>query len=98
MSSPPFWRLDNFGLRFDAWAADQDPGDELRRVVLEWVFTRYDDPYAGLRRMVDVGPNFWWGPVPGTIRNGAVVVCGYWIFEEDRSVRCDSFATLSLPL
>jgi hypothetical protein len=98
MTSPAFWRLDGFGRHFDIWAEEQSPDQVLRRIVLEWIFTRYDDPYAGFKRKREVGPNFWWGPVPGTIHNGAVVVCGYWIFEEDRRVRCDNFATLSLPL
>ena len=98
MTLPSFWRLDDFGIRFDLWADEQGPSEALRRIVLDWTFSRYDDPYAGFSRKVEVGPNFWWGPVPGTIHNGSVVVCGYWIFEEDRRVRCDNFATLSLPL
>ncbi|HEV2888170.1 MAG TPA: hypothetical protein VGX49_14755 [Jatrophihabitans sp.] len=98
MTLPPFWRLDDFGLRFDTWADEQKPDANLRKPVLDWTFTRFDDPYAGFRRMVEVGPNYWWGQVPGTIHNGSVVVCGYWVFEESRRVRCDSFATLSLPL
>jgi hypothetical protein len=29
---------------------------------------------------------------------GRVVVCSYWIFESQHLVRCNSFATLGLPL
>ncbi|MEN3360299.1 MAG: hypothetical protein V7637_4281, partial [Mycobacteriales bacterium] len=29
---------------------------------------------------------------------GKIVACAYWIEESTRVVRCDSFATLRLPL
>ena len=41
----------------------------------------------------------WFGAVPDTDDGlGHVVVCSYWIEETRRAVRCDSFATLNLPL
>ncbi|HEU0129656.1 MAG TPA: hypothetical protein VFQ85_01530 [Mycobacteriales bacterium] len=43
-------------------------------------------------------PNLWYGPVPGTDDGETVVQCAYWILEAARTVRCDSFATLSRPL
>jgi hypothetical protein len=60
--------------------------------------TRYDDPYKGVRRAHGF-PNLWFGVVPESDDGkGQVVVCSYWIEEAARRVRCDSFATLSLPI
>jgi hypothetical protein len=97
MSLPPFWQLIGFAERLDVWAAEQGPSDQLVNVVVQWVYSRYDDPYADVQRQPQ-DPNYWWGSIPGTIHGEAAVVCGYWIFETDRIVRCDNFATLSLPL
>jgi hypothetical protein len=60
--------------------------------------TRYDDPYQGVRREKGF-PNLWFGAIPDSADgDGNVVACAYWIAESNRVVRCDSFATLSLPL
>ena len=98
MMLPSFWQLNLFGERLDIWAADQDGSDELRRVVTLWIFTRFDDPYLGVKRRPEVAPNYWFGQVQGTLQNDSVVTCGYWIQETERIVRCDNFATLVLPL
>ena len=43
--------------------------------------------------------NRWFGAVPNTEDGlGHVVTCAYWIEASRRVVRCDSFATLDLPL
>jgi hypothetical protein len=42
--------------------------------------------------------NLWYGMVPGTEFHGSAVVCSYFVDELNRQVRCDSFATLSLPI
>jgi len=93
----PGWRLVGFLDCLDDWAAQEQPSDDLRVVVTAWVLTRFDDPYAGVYRQPG-HPNLWYGVVPESSdgrRN--VVVCGYWIEERDRTVRCDSFATLAVP-
>ena len=95
---PPFWTLEGFGERFERWAEQEQPSDRLKGVVLEWIFSRYDTPYGGgLTRQADQ-PNFYWGQIPGTIENGSVVTCGYWIYEQTRTVVCYGLASLSLPL
>jgi hypothetical protein len=94
---PPFWRLEDFGERLDYWAATQDASPELRRLVATWILTRFDDPYQGVRREPGF-PNLWFGQVPGSLHGDHAVFCTYRIFELDRSVRCDNFATLSLPI
>lgn len=94
---PPFWRLEGFVERLEIWGAEPDATDELRRFVTMWIFTRFEDPYQGVERSPDA-PNLWFGQIPGTVHDESVVVCAYWIFESDRTVRCDNFATLSLPL
>lgn len=94
----PAWTLVGFLDRLDAWAERESPSQDLRNVVTEWILTRYDDPYQGMRREKGF-PNLWFGTVPNTADGaGNVVVCSYWIEESRRVVRCDSFATLSQPL
>lgn len=98
MSEPALWRLERFLSEFDAWTDREHPSDDLRVLVTEWMVGRQDDPYRGVRRVPSF-ENLWHGAVPGSDDGtGHVVACGYWIFEADHLVRCDSFATLSLPL
>jgi hypothetical protein len=99
LNEPPFWKLERFGENLERWIDQEQPDPALRRVVVEWTFGRYDDPYqAGLKRDKDQ-PNFYWGAIPDTLHSeGQVVTCGYWIFEENRTVVCFGYATLSLPL
>ncbi len=94
----PAWALANFAERFDAWADQQKPSDDLRVTVAEWILTRFDDPYLRARREPGFD-NLWFARVPGSQHDdGNVVVCSYWIHESTRTVSCDSFATLGLPL
>lgn len=95
---PPFWELDRFLDYFDRWAEMEKPDQDLRNIVLGWIFTRFDDPYQGMQRDPTV-PNLWFGRVPGTYDgHGEVVCCSYWIHEATRRVVCDSVATLSMPI
>jgi hypothetical protein len=92
------WALEHFIERFDAWVELESPNDDLRFIVMEWVFTRRDDPYQGVRREPGFD-NLWFGAVPNSQDGcGHVVTCSYWIQESNRTVRCDNFGTLSLPL
>lgn len=60
--------------------------------------SRYDDPYSDVRRE-DGTETLWFGPVPGSEHgHDQIVVCSYWIEERSRTVVCNSFATLDLPL
>lgn len=92
------WRLENFPECFDAWAERESPTDDLRFIVMDWILTRGDDPYQGVRREEGF-PNLWFGRIPNSHDgSGRVVVCIYRIEESSRTVRCDHFGTLSLPL
>lgn len=93
------WTLDQFIERFDAWVELESPTDDLRCIVMDWILTRDDDPYQGARREKGF-PNLWVGRVPNSNDgSGNVVVCSYcWIKESSRTVCCDNFGTLSLPL
>lgn len=92
------WTLEGFLDRLDAWVELESPADDLRLIVTAWVLTRYDDPYQGVRRERGF-PNLWFGAIPHSYDGrGAVVACSYWIEESRHTVRCDSFATLGLPL
>lgn len=69
----------------------------LRVLVLNWLLSRIDDPYDGLRRQPDFD-NLWFGVVPGSLHSGEVIACSLWVFEQNHSVRCDRIATLSWPV
>ena len=94
---PTFWQLENFEERLDTWILVENPSDDLRFVVTEWVISRFDNPYADVSREPEF-PNFWFGQIPGTAHQGNVVACSYWIFEGDRLVKCDQIASLRLSL
>lgn len=90
--------MEGFLERLDRWVEQESPADGLRILVTEWILSRYDDPYQGVTREQGFA-NLWFGRVPRSEDgSGFVVVCSYWIQESTRTVRCDSFATLSLPL
>jgi hypothetical protein len=92
------WILEGFGEALDIWGEREPPDIDLRLVVTAWVFSRHDDPYVGVRREAGFD-NLWFGPVPGSVHGDQkVVACAYWIMESTRTVRCDSIATLSLPM
>ena len=94
----PEWKLVGFDDRLDNWATQEHPPSELVIAVAHWVLSRFDDPYLGMQREPGFA-NLWFGPVPESEHGpGRVVVCSYWIEESTRTVRCDSFATLNLPL
>lgn len=94
----PNWRLVNFVERLDDWIDTEGPADDLRLVVTAWVLSRAEDPYTGVRPEPGF-PNLWFGPVPDSVHGtGQVVACSYWVEEREHIVRCDSFATLNLPL
>lgn len=94
----PGWQLVGFEERFDAWVALESPGDDLRLIVLAWVLSRIDDPYAGVSRERGFA-NLWFEAIPSTRHpDDLIVCCSYWLEESAHSVRCDSFATLHLPL
>ena len=97
MAESKTWVLEDFEARLDQWIEVESPADNLRILVTAWVLSRFDDPYAGVHREPDFG-NLWFGPVPGSVHEGRVVVCSYWIYEAERTVRCDSIATLNLPI
>ncbi len=91
------WRLEAFEERLDAWIALEEPDDDLRLEVTAWVLTRFSSPYTGVRRAQGFD-NLWFGAVPHSEVRGEVVTCSYWIFEREALLRCDSIATLSLPI
>lgn len=94
----PEWTLEGFLDRFDDWKAREQPPDVLVIVVAHWLLSRFDDPYSGMQRQPGF-PNLWFGAIPESEHGlGRVVVCSYWVEESTRTVRCDSFATLNLPV
>ncbi|MGQ0464315.1 MAG: hypothetical protein ACT4QG_03230 [Sporichthyaceae bacterium] len=92
------WNLIHFDRRMDEWIAREAPDEDRRFAVGHWILGVMDDPYPGMRRQAGFD-NLWFGAVPGTRRSDdTAVACGYWVVERTRSVRCESFATLGLPL
>lgn len=92
------WVPEGFEGCIQAWDDREQPPDDLRAWVVEWIFTRLDDPYQGVKREPGF-PNLWWGVVPGSLHgSNMVVVCSYWIVETSHVVRCESLASLSWPV
>ncbi len=50
------------------WIAVDGPDIELRLVVTEWVLSRFDDPYQGVRHEPGF-PNLWFGRVPNSLHD-----------------------------
>ncbi len=102
MTAPQPWTPQDFLPRLDAWVEQEHPLDELRVHVLDWIFTRMRDPYADARRVPGFA-DYWQAVVPNSDHfddhaERCAVVCLYWIDAVARTVRCDSFASLSLPI
>ena len=68
---PSFWQLENFVERLDAWIATENPSEDLRIIVTEWVVARFDNPYTDVSREPEF-PNLWFGPIPETEHSGQV--------------------------
>lgn len=96
-SGPPPWTLQGFLECLDVWSHLESPSQDLKLLVTAWIMSRLEDPYQGVRRAEGFS-NLWFGAVPNSQHSAVVVACSYWIEEESRTVRCDSLATLSLPL
>jgi hypothetical protein len=94
---PTLWRIERFYDRLASWSQSQEPDRHLVAIVEEWIETRADTPHEGAMRNLDF-PNLWVARIRHTYQAGSAVFCSFWIFEEERLVRCDNFATLSLPL
>lgn len=95
--SSALWRLDGFEYHLDIWIDLEKPEQELINGVLAWVISRADDPYQGVAREPGFD-NLWHGRVPRTSYGGTTVVCSYFVFARERSVRCNSIATLNRPV
>lgn len=94
----PQWELAGFEDAFERWVNLEEPAPELRIRVVNWMFTRREDPYEGMIRESSF-PNLWYGEVSGSLHGtGQVVVCTMWIEESTRTVRCDMIATLNPPI
>jgi len=96
-SQGALWTLANFTEVLDRWIERDHPIPGLVLVVGEWIMTRSEDPYQGVRREVGFD-NLWWAAIPDSQYNATAVYCAYWIKEADRVVQCESIATLGLPL
>lgn len=93
--SAPQYELERFQPHIARWLDHEQPDHELVVALVNWIDTRRSDPYRGVTREPRFD-NLWYGRVPGTLhRDGtAIVYCGYWIFEREHVVRCESIATL----
>ena len=97
-SPPTRWRLDGFDERYQEWLDQEHPDHSLGTLVLNWLFTRMEDPYEGVTRESGF-PNLWWGGVPFSGHgDDQVVVVVYWVNESTHSLRCDRIASLTWPL
>jgi hypothetical protein len=91
------WRLARLDETYDAWVDQEEPTVDLRFLVLRWVMSRTDNPFAGARRQRGF-PNLWFAVIPQSVNeDGAMVTSTYWVEAADRVVRFDMFATLRPP-
>ena len=68
------------------------------RDVREWLRSREEDPFAGIRYVPGI-EDYFFGVVPGTMgTDGRVVTCAYWVQRDDRIVRVDMISTVSWPV
>jgi hypothetical protein len=99
---PAPWTLEDFLPRLDDWEAQEHPLDELRVRVLDWIFTRAENPYADARRVAGFA-DYWQAVIPSSAHfddhaERCAVVCLYWVDAGASRVRCDRIASLSLPI
>jgi hypothetical protein len=95
---PGRWQLESFLDHLDVWIEREQPSDDLRLIVPAWVLTQYEGPYQGVQREPGF-ENLWFGEIPRTRHDAAsAVACSYWIYASTGVVRCNSIATLPLPL
>lgn len=91
------WRLEGFLKEFDLWVERDPHADRFRLPVLSWIQSRMDDPYLDVQREAGFD-NLWFGPIHTTLGVDGLVVAGsYFVFEQQRLLRCNSFSTLSFP-
>jgi hypothetical protein len=93
----PSWNLKDFLEQLDAWIDAEKPTQDLILHVTAWIMSRADDPYQGVRREPTF-PNLWYVTVPGSLSDGSVVLCSYFIFELTHEVHCKGFGTIGWPV
>ncbi|MGA4989847.1 hypothetical protein [Nonomuraea bangladeshensis] len=94
------YKLEGFLEWMEIWEKNEPisaVSDQRRIAVLDWIMSRYSDPYAGARRE-PVAENYWFAKIPWTLHDGQVVVCNFWIYEAERRVVCDQIGTLGWPV
>lgn len=95
--SGPQWQLRGFEGAVLRWFEVDNPSANLSLLVTDWWFTRLEDPFAGAKRD-GVRDSGWYAQVPGSVVGGYAVLCSWVVLVSDRTVTCDSIATLSLPI
>jgi len=102
VTGPQPWNLQDCLPRFDAWVNQEQPLDDLRVYVLDWIFTRSRDPYADARPVPGFA-DYWQAVIPRSEHfddnaERCAVVRLFWLDASACSVRCDRVASLSLPI
>ena len=96
-NEPLGWKLVRFTEVVDKWITRESPSDDMRVVVLDWIMSRHEDPYRGMRREPAV-PNLWFGAVAGSQSGWTVVTCSYFIYERTKIISCNDICTLNQPI
>jgi hypothetical protein len=91
------WRVLGAGDCLDRWDDTEQPPEELRNIVRDWLMTRVEDPHQGVSRMPGF-PGWWFGKVAGSDQGWAAVYCTYLIDEETRTVEIRGINTLNRPV
>ena len=92
------WKLELFVEKLDMLLTYEDVSTDLRFLILEWAFTRGDDPFAGVQREPG-NDNLWHGTIPRSWDGkGHVIHCSYWVYVASNTVVCNSYGLLSWPV
>ncbi|REF00286.1 hypothetical protein [Thermomonospora umbrina] len=75
----------------DNWITADVSSDAVRRAVMAWIPSRYEDPFRDAKRVARM-PNYWHARIPASRHgDGLIVTCSYWIDVKTRTVTCDLF-------
>jgi hypothetical protein len=96
--SPNPWQILGTEDCLTRWQDLEKPSTDLCFLVAEWLLSKMDDPYQGMRRVPNF-PTLWFGKVARSDHGAdSVVVCSYEIDEDTHTVYVRSIATLSKPI
>ncbi len=81
------WDLEGFDQQMTDWIMREDPDEDRRVAVAEWIPTFRLDPKSGARRDPNLEATLW-RKIPHTSDGHTVVICAYQLDEGRHVVKC----------